>query len=263
MGTYTTNKNLFMPTVGETGWGELVNGNFTTIDTFLKPISLSGSTYTFTGNQKGGSISATSITNSGTLTSTGKITANGGIVGTTGTFSGDVSGANASFESINAHRIFYEYILVNNNTELLGVNYLSFGSTNIVANGTFQINLLGNTNVIPGGTTTFNYRTYLVNTDYGGLIYCNGMTIKSGSWSYKLKTNHDVITATITDCTGKSYTANYNGVSITLAQVNTLLTGKNTVKVVSTNTTGLNGSVHIVVTNLNSATSRYFVCHKL
>ena len=32
MGTYTTNYNLFMPSVGEQGWGELVNGNFTTID---------------------------------------------------------------------------------------------------------------------------------------------------------------------------------------------------------------------------------------
>ena len=92
MGTYTTNKNLYMPTVGEQGWGTLVNGNFETIDNFLKPISLSGSTYTFTGNhvgnQSGGSVSATSITNSGTLTQTGistftgKITGNGGI-GTT------------------------------------------------------------------------------------------------------------------------------------------------------------------------------------
>ena len=89
MGTYTANKELFMPTVGEQGWGTLVNGNFETIDNFLKPISLSGSTYTFTGNhvgnQSGGSISATSISNSGTLTQTGtstftgKITANGGI----------------------------------------------------------------------------------------------------------------------------------------------------------------------------------------
>ena len=83
MGTYTTNKELFMPTVGEQGWGTLVNGNFEIIDTFLKPISLSGSTYTFTGshvgNQSGGSISATSISNSGTSSFTGKITANGGI----------------------------------------------------------------------------------------------------------------------------------------------------------------------------------------
>ena len=36
MGTYTTNYNLFMPSVGEQGWGELVNGNFTTIDATLK-----------------------------------------------------------------------------------------------------------------------------------------------------------------------------------------------------------------------------------
>lgn len=97
MGTYTTNKNLFMPTVGEQGWGTLVNGNFETIDSFLKPITVSGSTYTFTGNQTGGSVSATSITNSGTLTSTGKITANGGIgtttltASSTSTFTGKIT----------------------------------------------------------------------------------------------------------------------------------------------------------------------------
>ena len=100
MGTYTTNKELYKPSVGETGWGTLVNENFETIDTFLKPISLSGSTYTFTGNQTGGSVSATSITNSGTLTSTGKITANGGIAGTTGTFSGVVTAATFNGVSI-------------------------------------------------------------------------------------------------------------------------------------------------------------------
>ena len=36
MGTYTTNYNLFMPSIGEQGWGELVNGNFTTIDTTME-----------------------------------------------------------------------------------------------------------------------------------------------------------------------------------------------------------------------------------
>ena len=36
MGTYTTNYNLFMPTIGEQGWGDLVNGNFTIIDTTMK-----------------------------------------------------------------------------------------------------------------------------------------------------------------------------------------------------------------------------------
>ena len=36
MGTYTTNYNLFLPSIGEQGWGTLVNGNFTTIDTTMK-----------------------------------------------------------------------------------------------------------------------------------------------------------------------------------------------------------------------------------
>ena len=39
MGTYTTNYNLFMPTVGEQGWGELVNGNFATIDTTMSGLN--------------------------------------------------------------------------------------------------------------------------------------------------------------------------------------------------------------------------------
>ena len=36
MGTYTTNYNLFLPSIGEQGWGELVNNNFSTIDTAMK-----------------------------------------------------------------------------------------------------------------------------------------------------------------------------------------------------------------------------------
>lgn len=36
MGTYTTNYNLFMPSHGEQGWGDLVNDNFSTIDATMK-----------------------------------------------------------------------------------------------------------------------------------------------------------------------------------------------------------------------------------
>ena len=79
MGTYTTNYNLFMPTVGEQGWGTLVNGNFTTIDTTMKSLS---NRITAVENEVNGNMSCTSITTSGTVTSTGKITGNGG-VGTT------------------------------------------------------------------------------------------------------------------------------------------------------------------------------------
>ena len=39
MGTYTTNYNLFMPTVGEQGWGDLVNGNFATIDNTMSDLN--------------------------------------------------------------------------------------------------------------------------------------------------------------------------------------------------------------------------------
>jgi len=39
MGTYTANYQLYMPTVGEQGWGDLMNGNLTTIDTTMKSLS--------------------------------------------------------------------------------------------------------------------------------------------------------------------------------------------------------------------------------
>ena len=39
MGTYTANYNLFLPTIGEQGWGELVNGNFTTIDATMSGLN--------------------------------------------------------------------------------------------------------------------------------------------------------------------------------------------------------------------------------
>ena len=83
MGTYTTNYNLFMPTVGEQGWGTLVNGNFTTIDTTMKGLD---TRLTAVESEVNGALSCTSVTTSG------KVTGNGGIVGTTGTFSGAVSG---------------------------------------------------------------------------------------------------------------------------------------------------------------------------
>ena len=48
MGTYTTNYQLYMPTIGEQGWGELINGNFTTIDTAMN--GLDGRISTNTSN---------------------------------------------------------------------------------------------------------------------------------------------------------------------------------------------------------------------
>ena len=95
MGTYTNNYNLFLPTVGEQGWGELVNGNFTTIDTTMKSLdtrltavenevdgALSCTSVTTSGKvTANGGVETTSLTTSGTITSTGLITANGGVKG--------------------------------------------------------------------------------------------------------------------------------------------------------------------------------------
>ena len=79
MGTYTTNYNLFLPTIGEQGWGTLVNENFTTIDTTMKSLS---NRIAAVESEVNGALSCTSVATSGTITSSGKITGNGGI-GTT------------------------------------------------------------------------------------------------------------------------------------------------------------------------------------
>ena len=95
MGTYTTNYNLFLPTVGEQGWGTLVNGNFTTIDTTMKGLdtritavesevngALNCTSVTTSGKvTANGGVGTTSLTTSSTITSTGLITANGGVKG--------------------------------------------------------------------------------------------------------------------------------------------------------------------------------------
>ena len=131
MGTYTTNYNLFMPTVGEQGWGTLVNGNFVTIDTTMDNFNtrltavesevngaLSCTSVTTSGKvTANGGIGTTSLTTSGTITSTGLITANGGIKGTltgnvnggtisgtTGTFSGTITGA--SFNGVPIKKVY-------------------------------------------------------------------------------------------------------------------------------------------------------------
>ena len=78
MGTYTTNYNLFMPSIGEQGWGTLVNGNFSTIDTTMKELDTRLITVE---NEVNGNLSCTSVTTSGTIESMGLITANGGVKG--------------------------------------------------------------------------------------------------------------------------------------------------------------------------------------
>ena len=107
MGTYTTNYKLFMPSVGEQGWGELVNGNFSTIDstmaglnTRLTSVEAYGSRITAIENEVNGNLSCTSIT-------TNSITVNGSKIsipttlsyGNTITVTVNTSGGSASSQS--------------------------------------------------------------------------------------------------------------------------------------------------------------------
>ena len=81
MGTYTTNYNLYMPSDGEQGWGDLVNGNFVTIDTTMKSLS---NRIAAVENEVDGALSCTSVTTSETITAHGIINAMSGIMVTSG-----------------------------------------------------------------------------------------------------------------------------------------------------------------------------------
>lgn len=185
MGTYTTNYNLFMPSVGEQGWGELVNGNFATIDTTMKGLNTRigtletetdaiastvngfGSRITAIENEVNGALSCTSVTTSGTITSTGKITANGGITATTAKID-DISSMNLSTTSGVIGGMYWTFT----NT----VAYVS-GQTSSTITLTYKSNPINN-------KLTFIYESCAYNSGTNrGTITINGTLIKSYSAS--------------------------------------------------------------------------------
>ena len=297
MGTYTTNKNLFMPTVGETGWGTLVNGNFETIDNFLKPITVSGSTYTFTGNhvgnQSGGTISTTSITNSGTLTQTGtstftgKITANGGIgtkaltttsisnSGTltqtgTSTFTGKIT-ANGGIgtKALTATTgTFSDDVTAPNITKFGAIPYTwylfgtalpdgySYHYYGDKIGGSVQPNVY-TSHTILGSTAVNTNSTLTVKSLYGmsNDIPILVTTIKKvgGSWSNPILKTN-YENITAT-ISGINGTITYSGLAITYAQAETLMRNQSTITIKNSNTgTGYhNVTVVICITNTSSS----------
>ena len=155
MGTYTTNYQLYTPTVGETGWGTLVNGNFTTIDTTMKSLS---NRITAVENEVNGALSCTSVTTSG------KITGNGGIAGTTGTFSGAVTGKTFNGVVLKSSGT----ITVKPNSTIMGylpLDYVSYASTPVLPP-------LANNVTYTGSIKLHSYRASGTSTVY----YINGVS---------------------------------------------------------------------------------------
>lgn len=192
MGTYTTNYNLYMPTVGEQSWGTLVNGNFSTIDTTMQSLSnritavenevngaLSCTSVTTSGKvTANGGVGTTSLTTSSTITSTGLITANGGIKGNlTGKInisscaaSGDIKLLNVTFSNPSlaheAHSTSNRTLSIPNSTSsnvtqrMSSVFNYTGDKTSINANSTCTITVkLTNTRT---GTTAVD-TTYTIN----------------------------------------------------------------------------------------------------
>ena len=239
MGTYTTNYQLYMPTVGETGWGTLVNGNFTTIDTTMKGLS---NRITAVENEVNGALSCTSVTTSG------KVTANGGIstkalTATTGTFSGNVTAPNISNRNV--------WIMILDDTEYSKLSYpITTGGFGSVSAGNYgQLSLRAVTGVIAVGDT----KTVITIYDDGGTR--NGVSpvidviVKGGSWSYTAITNNISCAATF-----NNKTITNSGISLTFSEVKQLLTKVNkiTFKNISTSTSITSPDIVIRCKNTSS-----------
>lgn len=254
MGTYTTNYQLYMPSVGETGWGTLVNGNFTTIDSTMKGLS---NRITAVENEVNGNLSCTSVTASG------KITGNGGIAGTTGTFSGAVTGA--SFNGV-----IIDNTVINNthvNRYALGctVKYQSGYNARIGANIDGGAGLNGVNRTSPYCI----YMSYAVNGsgNFTNTIYLNQLvgdavphyitsiegnyTYEIGAW-WVIGSNAQITDTLKVVCNGKTYSAPAGETAnLTLAQVNELLKYKSTVTVTTSSTQNHVGHIFVRPTTQN------------
>lgn len=245
MGTYTTNYQLYMPTVGETGWGTLVNGNFTTIDTTMKSLN---TRLTAVENEVNGNLSCTSVTTSG------KITGNGGIAGTTGTFSGDVTAKN-----ISKYGVIPYTLCLYSSTEPTDAVYSYTGPYSVLggvtSGATVGRTIISQLQIPDNGTLS---RTMFVglNTDIPSAL--TNIKKYGGSWSNPvLKTNSEYITATISGISGTIN--NTTGLTITYAQVVHIYNNAPTFtfKNSRSGSSALPGGVTVEITNTSSS-KQYF-----
>ena len=247
MGTYTTNYQLYMPTVGETGWGTLVNGNFTTIDTTIKGLN---TRLTAVENEVNGALSCTSVTTSG------KVTGNGGIVGSTGTFSGLVSGKNIPYGILTPVKIYVSTSPPTQYTyNFTGETIAGYKSVN--AGIYYNIGILNNIAISANSSITLKYLPTNDSNTLGVPLPYSGDINVAGSWGYYVSIQASSgNTVKITNSGGLNKTFNStNGQyqTLTSTELKSILTHVNTITI--TNTTGQYYGYHqfgISVKNNNS-----------
>ena len=239
MGTYTTNYQLYMPTIGETGWGTLVNANFSTIDTTMKGLN---NRITAVENEVNGALSCTSVTTSG------KVTANGGLstkalTATTGTFSGNVTAPNISNRNV--------WIMVLDDAKYSNLSYpITTGGFGGVASGSYgQLSLRVDAGVIAIGATKTLSTVYDGVSSQFGITPIIDVIVKGGSWSYTA-----IATNTNSTVTFNNKTITNSGTSLTFSEVKQLLTKVNTITIknISTSTTITGAGVTIRCKNTSS-----------
>ena len=253
MGTYTTNYQLYMPTIGENGWGDLVNGNFSTIDTTMKGLS---NRITAVENEVNGALSCTSVTTSG------KVTANGGLstkalTGTTGTFSEVVTAKNINMYGL----IPFDIVLSATDREDI---YAQISRPNLItsvvqAGQDYQFTLLDTVPIYPNGITTDeitinHFRMFKKPSDGSEMFYLRDIRVKSGSWGYNIYTNHADITAKVTTEHGTVFSnISQTKKSITFAQFKELATSICTIEATYSGTNSYqNGNIFIQAVNTSS-----------
>lgn len=252
MGTYTTNYQLYMPTVGETGWGTLVNGNFTTIDSTMKSLS---NRITAVENEVNGALNCTSVTTSG------KITGNSGIVGTTGTFSEAVTGAtgvfygNVTATNINKLGLIPYTLYLLDTTSLINYVYSvvpSYLSSSINA-GSYYNHTASSPSSIPAKSQKTFYSLIGLSNDVPATI--NNIVRTDNSWSSAtISTNIEGFNAKIE---GLNLDITYTPQNISDEIACNLLSNRQ--KITFTNTTSYNNNGYIQIKFRNNSSSNKMV----
>ena len=236
MGTYTTNYQLYTPTVGETGWGTLVNGNFTTIDTTMKGLD---TRITAVENEVNGNLSCTSVTTSG------KITGNGGIAGTTGTFSGAVTAASLTSPIVLSPYVTSRFKLVISESVSVLPEVYRYGSSADI--GLIKIFTIRFYNTASGTTYTFNGNLGLV----GGDAWYNVTSVEgSGYGTIKMEADNGANVTIKTPNTTYTFTAETSRI-MSISELNDIFGNICSVTVTKTNNTATTDGALCLYTTTN------------